>query len=370
MVKIKSPNLSLRNYNSDFVLDNFLEAEFRKILLPLHLLQCLTMAPKYSISYNLLTSSSRRSRLFTVGSALLVFVKYTYDLSVVVNYFKHFLNAMYLFLICLQLLSYFAAFVINSVFTVLTSETHAYLVILLQRIHSSYRFVKMEMKNTMIINWISLLSIVLYHIIIFTYRLIVVNDSFSFTALTHLFVLSADCNYMYTARVFTMSKNTILMWIKEYQHILNLSNDNAEDYDIRSHIARLEDTYNDLILVLRMCQSVFGIPMACFVVTTFTQAMSNVQTLIEESSWEFNFILALTWTLRNTLLLTVTCVECEKIFTSMKNVQVVCIITRNADISDATLTACGMLTVNAVLPASLLVTIATYAVVLLQIKFL
>nr|WCC57759.1 gustatory receptor 44.2 [Papilio dardanus] len=314
---LKNRNPHLRNHNSNFVLDNFLEADFRKMLLPLYVLQCLTLAPKYSIRYNLLTSSSRRTRLFTAGSALLVFVGYTYDIIVFTNDAKYILNPLYIFLVCLQLLSYVAAFIVNSV---LRSETHAYLVILLQRIHSSYRFVKIEVKHTMIFNWILLLSILLYHIFTLFYRLITVNDSLTFIVFSHLFVLSADCNYIYTERVLTMFKSAILLWIKEYQHILNLSNSGTEDHDVCSHIAKLDNTYNELMEVLRMCQSTFGIPMACFVVSTFTQAMSNVQTLL--------------------------------------NTQ------------DASLTACGMLTTDAALPARLLATIATYTVVLLQIKFL
>nr|WCC57915.1 gustatory receptor 44.1 [Papilio memnon] len=382
MMKIKIPKFNLRNnallrtYNSDFLLDNFLEPELRKIVLPLHLLQCLTLAPKYSIYYNLLTSNSRRTNLFIVANALIISVKYCYDIVVFINIVKDNLNAIYLFLICLQLWSFFAAFIVNSLLTVLRSEMNAFLIIHLQRIYSSCKF-KMEVKHTMIINWILLFSIVLYHIVIFIIRVIIVNDSLSFTILTHVFVLSIDCNNIYMARVLTLFKNAMLSWISEYQ-ILNTS---ITEADIRLNVSKLESTYNGLSEVLRMCQSVFGLPIACFVVATFTQAMSNVQTLLEEPTWDFNFILALTWNMRNILLIIVIGLECGNIYTSMKNLQVTYIMARMAEAStmdafggllpeDAALTAGGMLAVDAALPASLLATIAAYAVVLLQIKFL
>nr|WCC57856.1 gustatory receptor 44.2 [Papilio machaon] len=384
MIKIKLTNpiknALVKNYNTDFVLDNFLKTEFRKIILPLYLLQCLTLAPKFSIRYDLITSDSCRTKVIIAASAFVIFVKYSYDFIVYANIIKVNLNSMYVFLISLQLWSFFAAFIVNCLLTVLRSEINAYLIVRLQRIHYSYRFVKMEVKHTMIVNWILLFSILLYYIFVFIIRMKTFDDSMLFTILSHLFFLSTDCNNIYIARVLTLFNNAILSWISEYQHIiLNLSNTGTED----SHTAKLVQTYNELIAVWRMWQSVFGIPIAFLVVTTFTQAMCNVQTLIEEPTWNFNFITALTWNVRNILMVTAISFECENIYTSMKNIRVAYIMAREADTtSDAVasavcggaqfeaLTAGGVLAVDAALLARLVATIATYAVVLLQIKFL
>nr|WCC57977.1 gustatory receptor 44.2 [Papilio polytes] len=383
MIKIRTPkfnlrnNALLRNYNSDFLLDNFLEPEFRKKILPLYILQCLTLAPKYFIYYNLLTSNSRRTNMFIVANAIIISLKYSYDIAMFMNIIKVNLNAIYLSLVCLQLGSFFAVFIVNSLLTVLRSETNARLIIQLQRIYCSCK-IKMEVKHTMIINWILLFSIILYHIVIFIIRMTIFNDSLSFTILTHVFVLSIDCSNIYMARVLTLFKNAILSWISEYQ---TLTTSITEADDIRSSISKLESTYDELIEVLKMLQSVFGLPIACFVVTTFTQAMSNVQTLLEEPTWDFNFILALTWHMRNILLTIMISLECEKIYTSLKNLQVTYVMSRMAVESTkgafggvlpdyGVLTAGAMLAVDAALPACLLATIAAYAVVLLQIKFL
>nr|WCC58029.1 gustatory receptor 44 [Papilio xuthus] len=386
MIKIKFKNSNLRiknvlrkNFNSDFVFDNFLQTEFRKIILPLYLLQCLTLAPKFSIRYDLLTSNSCRTKLIIATSAVLIFVKYNYDIILFSRILRDNLNAMYFFLVSLQIWSFFAVFIVNCLLTVLKSEISAYLIIRLQRIHSSYKFVKMEVKCAMVINWILFFSILLYHIIVFILRMIIFKDPFSFTALTHLFVLVADCNNIYIARVLTLVKRAIILWIQEYEEILNMSNTETEDEVRCSHLAKLAHTYHELIAVGRMCQSVFGIPIACLVFTTFVQAMSNVQTLIEEPIWNFNFVFALTWNLRNILSVTVISLECENIYIWMKNIRVTCIMAEEVDASsDAEVSGVAgggeaggeALAGGAALPVRLLTTVATYAVVLLQIKFL
>ncbi|CAH2048199.1 unnamed protein product, partial [Iphiclides podalirius] len=137
-----------------------------------------------------------------------------------------------------------------------------------------------------------------------------------------------------------------------------------------------------------LCEKIVGPPIVYYVLTTFFQLIINIQTIVEYVSINGILIFALIWTVKNTFLVTLLSVECEEIHTSLKNVQVACIITMHSDSNleflrevrkklrrigrqkFQPLSALGLFTVNAALLLNMLSALSTYTVILLQFDFL
>ncbi|KPJ16525.1 NFX1-type zinc finger-containing protein 1 [Papilio machaon] len=103
-------------HNPDFVLDNFVEAEMKSVLRPLYLAQYLSLAPKYSIRYDLITSNSHKFNVFVCLCA--VGISTTWWFSSVLDY-----------LIKAEGMYAATVFAYSIFFTVLSSFFHAFVIV-------------------------------------------------------------------------------------------------------------------------------------------------------------------------------------------------------------------------------------------------
>ncbi|CAG4952108.1 unnamed protein product [Parnassius apollo] len=134
-------------------------------------------------------------------------------------------------------------------------------------------------------------------------------------------------------------------------------------------------------------KKICAIPILHYIVLTFGQSMSNVQTIITFLEITMTIGIFLMWTIKNIVLIVLISLECESFFITLKNTQIVLLMTelkecsvenrllykillRECRASSEAVSACGIVSVDAVLPLRLLSVIVTYTIVLLQFAFL
>nr|WCC57760.1 gustatory receptor 46 [Papilio dardanus] len=361
--------------NTDFVLDNFLEAEVKPALMPLYVAQWLTLAPKYSLRYDLVTSNGYK---FNACIWLCITGILAAWLNYVIDYWTSSGG-----LLATAVFAYSASvtisFIINSGVTTSKSNKHAHLIILLQRIIKRFN-AKVDMKNVTIVNWVYVISIVVFNIVHIACRFADSKGINILKIFTQFVYLSFDCNIVICIRMMSVLGRCIAASLSELE-CLGLDTELGE---LRSKSIN-EDNDRAVAVINVYCQ-VFKHSIFLMVVVSFFQVLANVQSTItvRVKTLSISTIIAqLVW-LKNITLLTLLSLEAENIHLQMKNSQIFCLLLGiNCPPDDQFLgSVCrrqcekaqewrgAPLPLDAGLPPRFLAELASYTVVILQFHFL
>lgn len=244
-------------HNTDFVLDNFVDVEMKKILLPLYVMQCLSLAPKYSIRYGIITSNSHKFNIFVCLVAVGIASAW---LPSVLNYLSEAVG-IYVLSIIFYGFSLVTTIINNSFITTAQSNLNAYFIILIQRIHKRFKFVKLDNKTIAIVNWLFLIIGTAYNIAHFTVRIIESNASFVSKFLTHLIYLSIDSNSIIIICTIHLLGKLIETWISELRCFCSSY---ISDIERKEHLNKQIIAYDELIEALEVCNKLFRAPVIIY----------------------------------------------------------------------------------------------------------
>nr|WCC57978.1 gustatory receptor 46.1 [Papilio polytes] len=381
--KVVRSNKSSAQHNTDFVLDNFLETEVKTILLPLYVAQCLTLAPKYSIRYGLITSNSRKFNAFVCLLGTGVLAAWLYYL---IDYWSNSSG-----LLAATIITYSVplttAFLLNTIITTAKSNNYALLIITLQRILKRFKFSKIDRRNVTKLSWVYVVFIITFNIIHFVFRLDDSNGISILKMFTQFIYVSFDCNAIICMRMINLLGKCIETWVSEL-HCLCQKYDRAQIEMDNSPLKTVIRDYNQLIEILQIYCQVYKYTIFLMVVTSFFQVLVNVQSMLLVKVWTSSSILAPIVWLKNILLLTFLSSEAENVYLQMKNFGLVCLLIsikekpsdQHLDLrsvvrcqiyeGESWRSGNGPLPVDAALPPRFLAVVATYVVVILQFHFL
>lgn len=256
---IRKSNKTLIKHNTDFVFDNFMEAEMKEVLWPLYVAQCLSLAPKYSIRYGLITSNS--SHFYAIVSLLAIVIAATWFYFASDVIFKSGgLLSTTLFAYGITLTS---MFIFNSTVTTSRSNTNVYLITLIQRIHKVFEYLKFNPENITIVNWIYFIAVIAFKILHCTFRSIEVPNALLRIFCAHLMYISNDCNLIIAIRTIHLLGKYVETWISELESIcFPISLDNrGSDYvnNMESGLKKLVTAYHKIIEALDICNKAYGL---------------------------------------------------------------------------------------------------------------
>nr|WCC57916.1 gustatory receptor 45 [Papilio memnon] len=383
---IRESNKASIKHNTDFVFDNFIEAEVKKVLWPLYVAQCLSLAPKYSIRYGLITSNS--SHFYAIVSLLAIGIAASWFYLAFDIIFKS--GGLLSTALFAYGITFTSMFVFNSTVTTSRSNTNAYLITLIQRIQKGFEYVKFNPRNITIVNWLYVIAVIAFNILHFTLRLIEVPNALFRIFCAHLMYISNDFNLIIEVRTIHLLGKYIETWISELESICcpNSLDDRGSDYvrNMESAIKKLVTAYDKVIEALDICNQAYGLSILFMVVTSIFQVFFNVQYVILLPVWSKTMYMSQTLWIKNITLLTMLCMECENVSLKLKNAKVACIVPSTLERSpelcsyvlrqqDARpragwLSAAGFFSIDATLPPSFLAVLATYTIVILQFHFL
>nr|WCC57913.1 gustatory receptor 43.1 [Papilio memnon] len=374
-------NMASIKHNTDFVLDNFLEAEVKTILLPLYVAQCLSLAPKYSIRDNFITSNGHKFNAFVFLCAILIGMTWIFSIPNFLTKTAGLLTASaYIYCIIIVL-----ALTLNAFITTRQSNINAYFIILLQRILKRFMFVKIDNRGITIVNWLYLILVIGCNIAHFGARILEVDGDITTKIFTHLIYLSIDCNNIIAIRMIHFLGKLIETWISELEHFCRV---NCFDSEAKDSMNKIIIGYEELIEAVNVCNKVFRVPIFFTVLTSFFQVFVNVQSAIYMPVWiKSMYVGQIIW-IKNFTLLAILCMESENIHLNVKNAQVTRIVlTASETTTDLSqlghrqsqsahcagraewLRAAGLFPVDAALPPRFFSVLATYVIVILQFQF-
>lgn len=272
--KTNKASISKIMYNTDFVLDNFLEAEVKAILLPLYVAQCFSLAPKYSIRDSFITSNGYKFNTFVFMLAIVIGMLWFYVVPNLLTKTVGLLTAsVYVYSITIAV-----ALILNAFITTRQSNINAHLIILLQRIQKRFTFVKFHYKGISMINWLFLISLSAYNVAHLGTRISESDESIFKKILAHLIYISIDCNNVITIRMIHWLGKLIETWISELKYFCR---ENCFDIEAKDCMNKIIKGYDELIEALDVCNKVFRVPVnIALFVTLFSLLITFVLKIV------------------------------------------------------------------------------------------
>nr|WCC57902.1 gustatory receptor 32 [Papilio memnon] len=386
------------NYSHNEILyDNFIEKDFQMFLRPLNLLHYVTLSTKYSIRYNFITSNSRLVNLISLCSSVVFITTYFIVIFLDDGIFK--LDVVLLTLLMVNFFIYAFCYLLNAFMNVVYCKINVDFIIKMINITKCITSGS-DCKKLTIFNWLYVIITIMFHFtIVFIH--VKMTDFELFYGFVVIILLINDLNTIYIIRMIKFLRLLIDSWaskLKDKQS--NSIDDINEETRQKKYWDVKRKTFADIIDATSIYKELCQIQISCHIVIIFMQLLNNVQYVITSNTFTVVIFILLMWTIKNIALLISISFECEMLFISLKNTQVLFLkavagkkCTRKKfkifplikhfftafertvykslrrSNSYAPLVACGMLSVDASLPLRFLSVLATYTAVLLQIPF-
>nr|WCC57859.1 gustatory receptor 46 [Papilio machaon] len=394
--RLEKCNKALKKHKSDFMLDNFVEAKVKSVLRPLYLAQYLSLAPKYSILYDLITSNSYKFNAFVCMIATGVLAAWLYY---VLDYWNQ-CNGLLAATVFAYSVSLTIAFIFNSSITTTKSNNYAYLMILIRRILKRFKFSKADARNVTAVNYVYIMSIIMFNVLHYACRS---DDSYGIFGLkifTQFVYFSFDCNTIICVRITNLLGNRIDAWVTELYCVYQKCDKGHIEVDNTSLKTVIRD-YEQMVEVFKIYCQVFKHTILLTIVVIFFQVLVNVQSMILVSNSLINrkyYVHVKVWTrsatlaslawVKNIILLSLLSMEAENVNLKMKNSRVICLLLSvKEEPDDQFLDLCCLLRrqrqqanvwrgrreplpLDAALLPRFLAVVATYTVAILQFHFL
>nr|WCC57744.1 gustatory receptor 32 [Papilio dardanus] len=372
---------SITNYGqNEILLDNFIEKDIQMFLRPLNLLHYVCITTKYSIKYNFITSNNRLTNSITLLSSV-IFIT-TYFTMIFINNDIFELDSVMLILLIVNYFISAFGYLLNAAMNIIQSDIHVNFIIIIKNIK---KFITNDIhcKKIMIINWIYVIVTFLFYFVIVLIHIKISNFYLSYAFLV-IILLIYDLNTIYMIRIIKLLRVLVVSWgseLKDKQ--LNIADEKDEARE-KLYWDTKRKSFSVIIDASNIYKELCEIQISYHIVIIFMQLLNNVQYVITSPTFNDVIFILLLWTIKNTTLLVSISFECEMLFITLKNTQVLFI----KSITDKKCTpyerlvykslrrghhdplvACGMLTINASLPLRFLSVLTTYTAVLLQIPF-
>ncbi|CAK1591356.1 unnamed protein product [Parnassius mnemosyne] len=368
---------------NEILLDNFLEADLQKFLLPLNFIQQMMFSPKYCIRYNFITPNSRIANCIYICSTFCVIITYIY-IIIIDTAILQFPSNLYVILIFNSCITTFG-WITNAINNVIQSDLNIDFILKFQKIQ---KFTHITYRQFVTGNWIHVLVIILFYIVICSSYAVLGGLNLRWI-LACFPLLLADLDIIYMIRMIKFLRCNIVIWNMKLKHTYEVSVIHHAPLAAK-RVDEGNKMKNALIEVLDasdIYKKICSIPILYYTVLTFGQSLSNVQAVIMFSEITVVIGMFLMWAVKNIVLLVLISFECENFFITLKNTQIVLLMSqvkecsveerlvyksllRACRASSEAMSACGVVSVDAKLPLRLLSVLVTYTIVLLQFAFL
>nr|WCC58017.1 gustatory receptor 32 [Papilio xuthus] len=383
--------ISTLNSQNEILLDNFVDKDIQMFLRPLNLLNYVTLSTKYSIKYNFITSNS----YFTNFISLIICMSFIiiYLSAIFLNDYIFKLDIVSLTLLMVNFFLYAFGYLLNTFLNVVNSDVHVYFIIKIKNIK---KFITndIDCKILTLTNWIYVFFSFITHIVIVLIQILISRFELYYTFVVVILLIN-DFNTIYIIRIIKLLRIVIDSWtlkLKEEKQ-LNIEVINDETRQKR-YWDVTRKTFSDIIEASCIYKQLCQIQITYHIVIMFMQLLNNVQYMITSTTFNVLIFILLIWTIKNIILLISISYECEMLYISLKNTQVLflksiadkkctaklaCIFftaferlaykSLRRESRYSPLVTCGILTVDASLPLRFLSVLTTYTALLLQIPF-
>lgn len=188
--------------NNFVFLKNYLNLDFRAMLLPLHFLQCIYLTPKFQIQGNFFKTNSHRVKAIT--GCVYIFLTITDIIRLIYT-----LNEVSLFnfepqivsklVSVFELVYYFFGLLISYKINILNSKNHINFLVKLQRSTNNNSKKARILKNLAYLNWLAVVCLLFSHISIYLLMFPEHIDIISLSAIYKF--LSFDIHLIYTTQM-------------------------------------------------------------------------------------------------------------------------------------------------------------------------
>nr|WCC57923.1 gustatory receptor 50.2 [Papilio memnon] len=371
------------NEINNFSSKNQIQSFVGEVLFPLTLMQFVSLSPKYFICNNFIIPNGFLTNVILCLITAVVFVTFVYfsflNILRIKNHITSFLFGLYVCIYSIYALGY----LVNAVVVVLESSINVDLVVRIDMIERYLKIKKIEKFRLVIENWLLCIFVIFFYFLNTYVQLFYAFSSYVTIFLSIFILMPWDLNVIYSARVACLLRKQTDTWVWNMKRLLkprHLS-ESLKNF----HWQSLLNAYLIITGSYPVCEKITEITIIYHVIITFVQFIINIQTLIVVSFTVVPFLCIL-WTVKHTILLLVICIECDMLYTSLKNSQVACLATvyeNSTNIGRITckrlrkeakkklqpMIAKGCFTVNLNLPLQIFSIVATYTVVLLQFNF-
>lgn len=209
-----------QKYKVEFLLNNFVDKDVQKTLLPLNFFQAFTFCPKYRIKGNFITPNGWTSYLVSfIGTVLYIFFL-TWNLMKVIRV-EGDLN--YLFIYDLFYNNF--GFALNFILCLLYSELNIKFVLTIQDVHR-YLNDETSLKRFTVWSWVIVIfcfcTVIIYNV--FFQQLMQLN----FSDLLHFVVVVFDVNQINAMRILKLLEMKVVLWNKEVLKLEEIENEETK----------------------------------------------------------------------------------------------------------------------------------------------
>nr|WCC57922.1 gustatory receptor 50.1 [Papilio memnon] len=386
---------------NEFSSKNQIQSFVSEVLFPLTVMQFVSFSPKFYIRSSFVRPNGILTNFILCLITAVVFVSFGYfsyfHIKGMTSDVTDVLLYVYIFLFFIYALGY----LVNAVVVVLQSPINVGLLIRIDVIERNLKIKKIEKRRLVIENWVLCIFVILFHISNSYVQFFYATASCVDISLSVFIVIPWDLNVIYSTIMVRLLRRQTDTWILNLKSLLKATH-SSESFQ-NFHWKAILIAYLNIIDSYTICEKITEITIIYHMIITFVQFIINVQTLIvvmefmpicnaitiifQVKSFNVVLILCILWTIKHTILLLLICIECDKLYTSLKNSQVECLATvyenctnigrltckrlrKEAEKKLQPMIAKGCFTVNLTLPLQIFSIVATYTVVLLQFNFL
>nr|WCC57741.1 gustatory receptor 29 [Papilio dardanus] len=368
---------------SEYLLNNCIDTDFQKFLCPLNIMHFIAYSPKYCLSDNFVTPNNRKTK-WRSFCCVLCYVLIFYTLLAFqtdLSYYDVAHIFVFVFIYLVAGVSFFVNYFVNS----FQSDAHVNFVVIIQTIRSLLKFVNIDFKSFIIINWFYVF------VVIFSYFCLFVTHIYQgkltiVLSIHYIGLMIIDSNIIYIVRMIELLTHIIFTWMSELKYINDMEIDtNRLDRDLKKSYNTLTKAYLEVLKAACCFEELARIPVIFYTARGFINIIIHVECLLQfpQEFWS-NAVAALIWIFKHFLLMLIISFKTEKFYTTLKNTQVMMLVPENTAESPRkrllyrTVLRAGTaayvgrqsdaFALDATLPLNFFSCVATYVVVLLQFR--
>lgn len=229
----------------EVLINNRLDKNFQKIILPLTIMQLITCNIKYVILHNYITSNSVLINMLTITSSAF-FIACTLNTFLSVNCTSfgnsHWYDSVFTFADVFNLFFYDIGFIINATLTALRSQRLVVLILKMNKIYITLTPCSYKIVN--VTTWISIICTAFAAITINVFGYIVtIQVFFLYAPIVTLLFLLFDFNMFQIIFIINWLTRSVEIWTKEFQKCM----DGVRSESKTKRMEVLLETYEDIL---------------------------------------------------------------------------------------------------------------------------
>nr|XP_049701681.1 uncharacterized protein LOC110374949 [Helicoverpa armigera] len=384
--------ISAKTREPEVLLDNRLGKDIQRMLYPVNLILSLFLSSKYTIKDDYITPKGKKFYIATFFFILLL-----YGLGINRVFFEDIEDTMgtdnrdiVTIIFSFAFVFYSIGFTLIFVLNIIHSDCSISLILTLQKVFNSLDF---SDKIVAITRWNWFAICIAFGTNVFLYMLYYVtyHDFNPVDLVMDIMFITFDINLVYGILVITWLRKILQKWIDD---VLAFEDGDEEFYSeyfqVYRNILNAYNCYKTLfqLLVLFHTADTFFRCLCYFAIILQILQMPDSTVYEEMVQYTVVKVVAAVWQIKDVLLVVMQCIECEKFYMAVEDVETTCIqrlkkkqhlaaeerlcssVLQANRTSYCKMSACGLFDIDATLPLDLIGLLTNYIVIMLQSFFL